>query len=150
MAQLKKLDNNNQNDKQEIDRLFGQAPEWVNFISFDDDGQQSWYEEKPFKLNGGYLASINEKVKGRFNNFPFDGLHFENQTYCSCCVERPRFKSKGASHPNLEGFEPTEATPAYQVVRDVFNGLRNWRLTRQNKAAKEAASEVERLINCGK
>lgn len=144
--ELKKLDNN---DQAEITRLFSQAPDWVRYISFDADGYQSWFEEKPtVSSNGIYCAYPFSHGKRTF--FPFDGLHFENQTYASCCVERPRFKSKGASHPNIEGFESTEATPAYQVVMDMFNGLRNWRQTQKNKADKEAADEVKRLMNWGK
>ena len=152
MARLKKLDNKNKKDQEEIARLFGQAPEWVNFIGFDSDGHQSWYGEKP-QLSGSGIWIFSRVYNNNYEEFPFDGLHFENQTYYSCLIERPRFESKGASHPNLAGFAQNndeESITAYQVVMDIFSGLRNWRLTRQNKAAKEAASEVERLINCGK
>lgn len=128
---LKKLD---QNDHAEITRLFSQAPDWVNFISFDDDGHQSWFEAEPEISNGEYWLDGTETIQ---EDCPFDGLHFENQTYCSCCIERPRFKTKCFSHPN-------------NVVRDIFNGLRNWRQSQKNIKAKEAADEIKRLINWGK
>jgi len=145
---LKKLD---QNDQAEITRLFSQAPDWVRYISFDEDGAQSWWELKPRKIKTLYAdITCYTNDNGKSNGAPFDGLHFENQTYANCCIERPRFKSKGASHPNIDGFEPTDDTPAYQVVRDMFNGLRNWRQTQKNIESKEAADEVKRLINWGK